>query len=363
MQTPLQSVGINELGKAPDLMALVSAGPMSQAICVAAELRLAELLADGPRTAAELAQATGSHPPSLHRLLRALASLGLCSETCDGTFEVSATGSLLRGDAPNSLRSWTIWCGRHMWPAWARLRDSVRTGKSAQLGASGFGDLERDAQAAAAFNGAMVELTRQIAREVVRSYDFAGIRRIVDVGGGHGALLTAILADHPGMQGVIFDLPHAIAGAKTYLADEAVSERCELIAGDFFASLPGDADAYLLKNIIHDWDDERAALILRNCRRAMQRHGKLLLIEQVSPGRLEASPAHRAIAWIDLAMLIGQAGRQRTEAEICALLAASGLAHARTLKIALDYSIIECVNASKEPTINGGVLRSRRPTE
>jgi orsellinic acid C2-O-methyltransferase len=178
---------------------------------------------------------------------------------------------------------------------------------------------------------------------VVRGYDFAGMRRIVDVGGGHGALLAAVLAVHPRMQGVIFDLPHAIAGAKTYLAKAGVSERCELMAGDFFKSLPRDADAYLLKNIIHDWDDERAARILRNCRRAMPAHGKLLLIEQITPGRLEPSPAHRAIAWIDLAMLIGQAGCQRTEAEICALLASSGLAPVRTFKTALNYSIIECV--------------------
>jgi hypothetical protein len=230
-----------------------------------------------------------------------------------------------------------------MWPAWARLRDSVRTGKSSQLGADGFGDLERDATAAAAFNSAMVELTRLIAGEVVRGYDFAGMQRIVDVGGGHGALLAAVLAVHPRMQGVIFDLPHAIAGAKTYLAKKGVSERCELIIGNFFTSLPGDADAYLLKNIIHDWDDERAALILRNCRRAMPPRGKLLLIEQIMPPRVEASPAHRAIAWIDLAMLIGQAGCQRTEAEFCALLASSGLAPVRTFKTALNYSIIECV--------------------
>ena len=190
---PRQAVGIDELGKASDLMALFRAGLMSQAICVAAELRLPDLLANGPRSVTELAEATGSHPSSLHRLLRALESNGLCSESDDGTFELGAMGAHLRSDVSNSLRSWTIRCGRHMWPVWGRLRDSVRTGKSAPLlagGTDGFGHLERDATTAVTFNDAMVELTRLIAGELVRTYDFAGMRRVVDVGGGHAGALS-----------------------------------------------------------------------------------------------------------------------------------------------------------------------------
>jgi orsellinic acid C2-O-methyltransferase len=338
---------VSGIEAAPTLMALVSAAAMSQAVCVAAELRLPDLLANGPRTATELAEATGSHTPSLHRLLRALASVDVCSERDDGTFALGAMGALLRGDAPNGLRSWTIWCGGYMWPVWGKLRDSVRTGKSVQQlagGTEGFGHLVHDPKAAADFNAAMVELTRLIADEVIRAYDFAGIRRIVDIGGGHGALVTAILKANPGMRGAVFDLPHAIEGAKAYLANEGIADRCDFIAGDFFESIPGGGDAYLLKNIIHDWNDERSIVLLRNCRQAMPPNGRLLVVEQVTPGRLEALPAHRALAWTDLAMLISPGGRQRTKAEFCALFATAGLAVARTIHTALGYSIIECVS-------------------
>lgn len=346
MHTLLPKDAVCGLGEAANLMELVRAASLSQAICVAAELGLADLLANGPKHARELAQVTGSNASSLQRLLRALASLGICVQCDDGAFELCATGAFLRSDAPNSLRSWTIWCGSYMWPAWSKLGDSVRTGKSAQQlvgGADGFGHLVRDPQTAAAFNSAMVEITRLIAAEAARAYDFAGARRIVDIGGGLGALLAAILKTHPGMQGVVFDLPHAVKEAKAYLANEGVADRCDVVAGDFFESIPGGADIYILKNIIHDWNDERSIVLLRNCRRAMLPHGRLLVIEQVMPGRLEACQAHRAIAWTDLVMLLAPGGCQRTDAEFRALFANAGLAVRRTTETALDYSIIEVV--------------------
>jgi hypothetical protein len=344
---PPQDASIGDgLGKAPGLMALINAGTMTQAICVAAELRIPDLLANGPKDARELAQATGSHAPSLHRLLRALASLDLCEERDDGAFALGAMGTLLRSDTPTSLRSWTIWCTSYMWPVWGNLRHSVRTGESSQkltTGIDGFEQLERDPVTAAAFNDAMVDLTRLIANEVVRTYDFSGTDRIVDIGGGEGALVAVVLKTHSGMRGVVFDRPHAIEGAKTYLANEGLAERCDLIAGDFFESVPGAADTYLLKNIIHDWNDERSAIILCNCRKAIPEHGRLLLLEQIMPSRLQASSPHRAVAWADLTMLLGPGGFQRTETAFGALLASSGFRLARTIETSLGYSIIECV--------------------
>lgn len=329
-----------------DLMGLVHQGAMLQAVSVAAELRIADLMAAGHSSVAELARATSTHAPSLHRLLRALASLELCVEREDGLFKLSPKGALLSADAPNSLRAWILWSGKYQWPIWGNLLYSVRTGESARkrvTGTDGFEHLERNPEAAAVFNAAMVEITRLIAAEVLLAYDFSGIRRVVDVGGGHGALMAALLEAYPGMRGVIIDRPHAIEGARDCLADEGLGDRCDFVSGDFFESVPHGADAYLLKNIIHDWNDDRSRVILGNCRRAMPDHGRLLLIERLTPGRLESSPDHRAVAWFDLTMLLGSGGCQRTATELCTLLDSTGFKLNKIVQTALDYSIIEAL--------------------
>jgi hypothetical protein len=220
----------------------------------------------------------------------------------------------------------------------------VKTGESARshvTGTRGFGHLERDPEAAAVFNDAMVEQTRLVANELARVYPFGAARRIVDVGGGFGALLAAVLGAHPGMQGVLFDLPHAIEGARKHLANAGVAQRCDFVPGDFFKSVPGGADVYLLKSIIHDWNDERSAVILANCRRAISENGKILLIERIMPGRMEGSPRHRALAWSDLAMLVGPGGRERSEPEFRTLLEGSGFKVTKAISTALDYCILE----------------------
>ncbi len=335
------------LGTASDLMGLVHNGLMSQAICIAAELHITDLLASGCGNVDELACATGTHAPSLHRLLRALISLKLCVERDDGSFALGPMGSLLLSDAPDSLRSWILWCGKYQWPIWGNLLYSVTTGESARklaVGTEGFGHLECDPNAAAIFNGAMTELTRLIASELLRAYDFAGMRRVIDIGGGHGALIAAVLETHPGLHGVVYDLPHAIEGAQAHLAREGMLERCDFIAGDFFAAVPGGADAYLLKNVIHDWNDERSAAILRNCRSAMPLTGRLVLVERIMPDRLEASSwNHRAVAWADLTMMLGTGGCQRTEAEFRTLLASSGFVLTKVIPTSLEYSVLEAV--------------------
>ena len=328
------------------LVALIQTGALSQAVRVAAELKLADLLAAGPKPAAELAQATETDLPSLRRLLRALASLGCCAETEDGAFALTPRGALLRSHAADSLRSWILWSCKYQWPVWEDLLHSVKTGESARnriTGTDGFGHLVRDPEAAVVFNDAMVEVTRLIADEVVRNYDFSKARRIVDVGGGFGALLAAVLHANPGVHGVLFDLPHAIEGARTQLARSSLAQRCDLVAGDFFQSIPGGADVYLLKSIIHDWDDERSAVILANCRRALAADGRVLLVERLMPERMDASPYHRATAWSDLAMLIGSGGRERTEREFNALFEAARLRMARVIPTSLDYFILEAL--------------------
>jgi hypothetical protein len=326
-----------------EFIRLMNGGVLSQAASVAAELGIADALASGPRRVEELAKARGCHAPSLYRLLRALASLDLCTEREDGAFALTALGSLLRSDAPQSLRSWAVFCGKYLWPLWGNLLHSVRTGQSASGESDGFAGLKHDEQAALVFNRAMAELTRLVAAEVVRCYRFDGMRRIVDVGGGYGALLAAVLQAQPGAQGVLLDLPHAIEGARAHLSAAGLTGRCELVAGDFFESVPGGADAYLLKAVVHDWDDERARLILRNCRRAIPRHGRLLLIERIVPARFEPCWLHHAIARVDLTMLVGFTGRERTEAEFRDLLGASGFRLAGITATSLEYGVIEAL--------------------
>ena len=331
-------------GHAGDLINLINCVWMSQAVCVAAELNIADLLSDGPMPADALARATDTHAPSLRRLMRALVALGLCRE-CEGDgFGLTATGALLQSNAPDSLRPWALYSHRFLWPLWSRLLDSVRSGQHARKligGTEDFGHLEGDGAAAEAFNDAMMALTRLLAGEVARRYDFAGVQRIVDVGGGYGALLGAVLSAWPQAQGVLYDLPHAREGAHAHFAAVNVAERCEFVAGSFFDSIPADADVYLLKSIIHDWDDRRSAAILQNCRRAIARDGRLLLIERIMPARLEPCALHRILARADLTMLIGIGGRERTEAGFRALLDAAGFEMTRTVPLAFAFNIIE----------------------
>ena len=199
------------------LLELITQSWTAQAAYVAAELGIADLLRDGPRSSEDLAAATGADAQSLHRLMRALTTIDLCTQRDDGAFAITRMGELLGSDAPQSLRCWTIWWGKHLWPVWGQLLYSVRTGKSARsllTGTDGFKHLENDPKAAATFNHALAELTRLEAHSVVRAYDFSRFNRIIDLGGGYGELLSAILARNPNAHGVLFDLPHAIGGAR-----------------------------------------------------------------------------------------------------------------------------------------------------
>ena len=345
-QPPDHGSGTDERAAlAERLLEAIHSSWVAQAAYVAAELRLADLLADGPRTSDELARETQTHAASLHRLLRALSTIDICRETDDGRFALAPLGSMLRTDAPGSLRHWTMWWGGNLWPVWGNLLYSVRTGKSARsmlTGTEGFGHLERDPQAAAVFNKGLAELTTLTAQSVVSAYDFTGLRHIVDVGGGYGQLLAAILKVNPSARGVLFDLPHAIEGARAFLTGAGVAERCEFVAGDFFQSVPAGADAYVLKSVIHDWNAERGRTILQTCRRAMTNEGsRLLLVERIVPERLEPTAEHRSLARTDLSMLVALAAQERSEADFRQLLDAGGFYVTRIVPAGMTVSVIE----------------------
>lgn len=346
MAEPEPAGGSDPSATARRLLDLVNGSWMTQAIHVAARLGIPDLLATGARSGEELAGATGTHPPSLHRLLRALASIGICDEPDPGTWALTPMGALLRAGTPDSLRAWTLHWGGSQWSVWGNLLDSVRTGESAResaTGADGFDRLEADPEAAAVFNRAMAELTRLDSAAIVRACSLSGTQRIVDVGGGRGELLAAILLAHPAARGVLFDRPHVLESGRRHLESAGVADRCEFLPGDFFDSIPASGDAYVLKSVIHDWNDERGEAILRTCRRAMGAHARLLLVERIVPPRLEVSAAHRAIARGDLNMLVSWGSRERTEAEYRNLLGAAGLEVRTIVAAGPTFGVIDAV--------------------
>ena len=320
-----------------------------QALYVAARLGLADLLQDGARGSEELARATGADARALRRLLRALVSLGVFAEDADGRFAPSELGALLRSDVPGSLRAAAIFFGdERNWHAWGELERSVMSGEPVRgpRGTQAF--LEegaRDPEGAALFNAAMTSLTSAFDAAVTAAYDFSRLGTLVDVGGGQGALISAILAANPALRGILFDIPPVIESARGRIGEAGLAGRCELVAGDFFASVPAGGDAYVLKWVIHDWDDEHSVAILGSCRRAMARDGRLLLVERVVPERIDQSADTQGIVLGDLNMLLWTGGRERTAAEYSALLASGGFTLARIVPTATQLSIIEGARA------------------
>jgi hypothetical protein len=311
----------------------------SQAIAVAAKLGIADLVAEAPKTLEELAGTTKAHAPSLRRLLLMLASIGIFAEDAGGRFRHTPLSETLRTNYPQSLRNWAVlWGARWVWGPWGDLDHSVHTGKPAfdrVHGTSFFDYLTSHSDDAATFNAAMTALPLA---EILAAYDFSRFERIVDVGGGQGALLHEILSAHPKLRGILADLPTVVAGAAA-LRTGPIAERCEIVGIDFFKAVPQGADAYVMKGIIHDWDDESALKILKSCRRAIRDDGKLLVMDNVLKPANEPDP--NLGRFIDLGMLIVVTGRERTEAEFAALLRAGGFALTRVIPTTGYVSIIE----------------------
>lgn len=330
------------------LRALIDANWTTQAIAATVRLRLPDLLLDGARTAEALALQAACHLPSLHRLLRALTSISVLSEREDGRFELTETGRLLASEASGSMAAWAELCGTSAWVAWGRLDECVRSGLSARKqgsGAGGFDHLAKDDAAALLFNRAMVGLSRPVAASVAAEVDFAGVQRVVDVGGGFGELIAAVLAIHPHVKGVLFDMAHAIGRAHGSLAAAGVADRCELVSGDFFEAVPAGADTYLLKTVLHDWDDTQCKAILRSCAKAMPAHARLLIIERLMPEHFEDSPHDQGIARGDLNMLIAQDGKERTLAQYQTLLHDAGLRLKDSLTLSSDFNVLTAVGS------------------
>lgn len=314
----------------------------SQALYVAAKLGIADLLADGPVDSAELATATGSDARSLHRVLRALASVGVFTEVIPGRFALTPLADLLRTGPPHSMRALAIMYAEEQYHAWGDILHSVRTGAPAfeqRYGSGYFDYLARHPASGQVFNEAMTGWTNQVAGAVATTYDFSPFGTVVDVAGGHGALLADILRRNPTMRGILFDLPLVAAGAARALRDAGLGERCDTVGGDFFTDALPTGDAYVLAQILHDWDDERSVAILEQCRRAMPDHGKLLVVELVLPPGDEPSFGK----WLDLHMLALNSGRERTTAEYDALFRASGFALARVIPTPPGPSVVEAL--------------------
>jgi len=325
---------------------LISGYQISAAIHVAAELNLADLLAAGQQTSAALAQQTQTHPQTMYRLLRTLACVGLFTEVEPGSFALTALGVLLKTDHPRSMRALTRYGSSWMqWQRFGALRRVVETGGSVDLevlGMSGREYWNHHPEEREIFNEAMVSNVRQVGDAVVRAYDFSRFQTLVDVGGGYGALLSAILTRTPQLRAVLFDRPEVIPGARTHLESAGVLARCQVVGGDFFQGVPPGGDAYLLSRVIHDWNDARATVLLSHCRRAMQPGGTLLLVEEVLlPGD---APCYGKLS--DLNMLVGPGGQERTETEY------------RTLYTAAGFELVEVIPTTSRMSIIIGVPRA-----
>jgi hypothetical protein len=317
------------------LQKMIDGYKLSQAIFVAAELRLADRFGDHARHFEALAAATETHSPSLLRLLRALASAGVLDDAGDGTFALSPLGKLLQQGAEGSLYAWPR-LGASLYGPWGDLPRSIRSGKPAFV-EDRWQHLSDCAADSHTFNNAMAEGSAHVARALLGCCDLSPFKVLVDIGGGDGVLIEAILKAHPASRGVLFDLQATIRDARPRLEAAWLAGRCRLVEGSFFDSVPEGGDAYLLSRVLHDWNDDSATAILRNVRRAMQRGTALFVIERIiEPGRpsLETTLA-------DLSMMVMNGGRERTRVEFDRLLAAAQFKLARVAATSIPFQIIE----------------------
>ena len=313
-----------ELAPSQRILQMLTGKWITQAVSVAATLGIADLLKEGPRSVEELAKATSTHADSLYRLLRSLASIGIFAETEHNRFTLTPLAQCLRSDAPDSMRSAArMWGLPLFWRSWGELLQAVKTGETGLKRAFGvtdpfayFSEHPEDAQV---FDAAMTDLTRERGPAIAAAYDFGRFGKIVDAGGGHGMLLITILRRYPGPRGLLFDLPQVVKGAQVAIAAAGLSDRCETVAGDIFESVPSGADAYMMKSIIHGFNQERALVILGNIRRSIQSQGRLLLVEYVVPPGNTPSLGKLN----DLNMLVIPGGRERTREEFEDLLGAA----------------------------------------
>ena len=329
-----------QLTPSDQLLAMASGAWVTQMIHVAAELGLADQLANGERDCEALAAACGADADCLFRLLRGLASLGIFQETAPRRFGLTPLAELLRSDHPQSLRQFARMLGEEHYLSWNDLLHSVRTGENAFRRGHGMSVFEWYAQnprRAEIFDGAMTDFSRNETEAMLAAYDFSGLEHLVDVGGGRGELLQRVLQANGQLRGTLFDQPQVVAGA---VIPAALTGRLQVQGGDFFAEAPTGADAYLLKHIIHDWGDEACRTILSHIRAAMAPGARVLIVEPVIPPGNDPFPGKL----LDLNMLVmTEGGRERTAEEYAQLLERSGLRLNRIVPTAAAVSVVEAV--------------------
>ena len=332
----------SEAADAASLLRLIWGIHISRAVYAAAELGIADLLTKGPVSTGELARVTRTHEPSLYRVLRLLAALGVFDERYPRCFSLTVLGNRLRSDKPAGMRSWATFLDAlgGVRP-FEHILDTVKTGRpgfDAVFGMGIFDFLAEQPENAATFDAAMSERTAAFAPSVADAYDFSDMRTVIDVGGGQGTLLAAILRKHGHLHGVLLETPAVAARAEDLLDAIDIADRSEVLAGNFFEHVPERADCYVLANVLHDWDDTRAATILRNCRRSMARAGRVLIIERLIPE--DGSDAVPTLL-SDINMLVITGGQERTNDEYGTLLRSAGLRLSRVQPVAFPYGVIE----------------------
>jgi len=328
------------------MMRLLNGALAARLIHAAAEFRIADCLANGPRDVESLARETKTHAPSLRRLLRALAAIGILLETDDRRYTLTPIGETLRTDVPGSMWAWAMLVfSDDLGRAWDALSHAVRTGENAFrhiFGVDYWARLASRPDAARLFDEAMQSLTQGVGGLLITHYPFHNYNWIVDVAGGNGSLLLPVVLRHPTMRVTVFDLPHVADATRAQIEAAGLADRCEAVGGDMFTSLPKGADAYVLKGVIHDWDDREALAILRSCRAAMSAESRLLLIDRVLPERIDPRDDSAPGNFIqDMQMWLNVNGRERTEQEFRSLLAQAGLRLSRTVSVPSPSKVME----------------------
>jgi hypothetical protein len=328
----MTELGIAKAASAARLLELISIQRISQSIYVAASLGIADLLAAGPKSAAQLANATGVQAASLTRVMRALVGFGVFAQDGTDRFALAPIGEFLKADVAGSLRPAALnFGGEDAAQIEGLLLHCVKTGETAVnklYGEGRFSQIQRDPKRAELFNAVMTSFSTLHLTGVMEAYDFSGITKLVDIGGGHGKNLAEILERYPEMRGVLFDMPHAFEGGKETIAKAGLNDRCDVVSGDFFKSVPVGAQGYFLSRVIHDWDDENAIAILKVVRRAIAPDGRLILLEtMLRPGQSSLYPVLS-----DLNMMLRTGGCERTEEEYRAIYRAAGFELTRTVE-------------------------------
>lgn len=314
----------------------------SQAIYAAAKFGIADLLNEGTKSVEELASATGTKPELLYRLLRALASVGVFAEEDNKRFSLTPLAEPLRSEVEGSQRSMALMMGEEHYLAWGNLADTVQTGDNAYekvFGKPIFDHLAEYPEKARIFDDAMTGIHGRETGAIIDAYDFSGINVIADIGGGNGSKITAILQKHPEMRGILSDLPHVVERARPNIEAAGLSDRCQLVSGDFFKAVPSGADAYVMRHIIHDWDDEKSLTILSNCHAVMSVGSKLLVVESVIPPGNEPFMGK----FLDLTMMLIPGGKERTEDEYRELYDRAGFDLVRIVPTSTEVSVVEGV--------------------